>query len=139
MPRMKIKAGYNNGYSYDYNILEYDKSLNEKQRATTICHELGHILLRRLGKHNAQAYYLGQLGRHEFRYKLLRIEVMATRIAKSICKPDLWDEKFAMKSLLTYFYPPRAWQYYTAKYVKLLGKERDRFRKIGVIAYESGK
>ena len=68
-------------------------NLKSKYWQVELCHELGHLY---------SAKNLSLCKHEEYKYDTLRIEMMAHRIAKSICKPKYWNEDFAMGMLLTY-------------------------------------
>lgn len=131
--KFSVVPSYNDRVLMDSSsiTIQYDKTLSQKRRATAICHELGHVLLR--NKITNTESYLYFLGRPDFRYLGLRAEVLATRLGKSICKPGLWDEDFALRGLLTHFCPPGTWQAYTRTYANKLSREKKRMKPIGII------
>lgn len=74
---------------------------NADNQATAVAHELGHILA--WVARPKQARYNGH-GKDTRKYRIQKVreEVMAWRMAKSICKPHLWREDFARYCLRTY-------------------------------------
>ena len=72
-------------------IINYDSlTFNTLQKRTMVLtHELGHLFLLLTDKYSEE--------------DILRKEMMAWRIAKSICKPSLWIEELAFHYLNMYF------------------------------------
>ena len=62
---------------------------------TEFCHELGHILLAHLDKFSWNRY------ENDLRYQV-KIELMASRLAKSYCKAKYWKEEKVIKVLRKY-------------------------------------
>ena len=60
-----------------------------------LCHEIGHILLAYLGKFSWNRYEM------DLKYRF-KVELMASRIAKSFCKAKYWDEKRMIRALKKY-------------------------------------
>lgn len=84
--------GHKNAYPETMNIV-----VNKEKDFPAICsHELSHsltlILFPKMGSD-----FLSQ-------QEKFRDEMITWRIAKTICKPELWDEEFALLSLKTYAY-----------------------------------
>ncbi len=132
---MPIKESYRDAMIMNGNEITilYNKEHPPDKSATALCHELGHAILKdRLSNTEAYLYYLG---RTDFRYIGLRHEIEATRLAKSICKPNLWNENFALHGLHSHFCPPGMWRAYTRPYANKLAKEWKKFKKIGIIPY----
>jgi len=68
-------------------------NLDSKAWQMEYCHDIAHLLTLHLLNSNE---YI------DVSLKAIRAELTAWRLAKSYCKDKYWDEKEAMKSLLTY-------------------------------------
>lgn len=89
-------------------------------------HELGHLIMR----DKLRANWANRL---RVDFKTIAEEIVAWRIAKNLCPPEFWQEKFALKFLKTYFTPPNMWNAWTKKYCKRRLDMWRKFLKIGII------
>ena len=98
-------------------VMSINVNKESKHWQMEFCHEMGHILL--VKEFSIERY------NYSPSYKV-RIEMMAHRIAKSICKARYWNEEHAITMLKTYF----------KDYDILVNM--DKFRKNGIIPLNKG-
>jgi hypothetical protein len=135
---MKVKAGRHDRLRFDektgFFVIEYDARPRRphKERSTALAHELAHAITERAHRHSLdpKLYRAAMAGRVSLHIPLMREELGAWRLAKSICKPELWDERFAIRNFLTYFIPA-PWM--GKPYIRLRRKQSDKIRTIGIL------
>ena len=103
--------------------------LTESKKRLTLVHELSHLILRHQDDWDISRW----LG--EFDRQVQAQEMMAWRLTKAILKAKYWDEKFALKSLRSYFHDPQGWRCYSRKYQQANLEFWRRIKKIGIIPF----
>jgi hypothetical protein len=138
---VKVKAGRHDRLRFSERTgltLEYDARPGRprKELATALAHELSHAITEKVHRHSLDPnlYASAMKGRVALHIPLMREELAAWRLAKSICKAELWDERFAVRNFLTYVVPPPYLdRFFGLSYVKRRLRQQKRLRAVGII------